>query len=271
VIIRNRSTTVVGYLGAALVVCALAEAACGPNASGMCLNPTPETAVVAQGESAPQPETKDPAPVAVASTSADGGTAMLTTSDGGALAATDAAPAGPQATGGTFAIGGAVKSGSRPAKFAVVYLEDAPKDPSRGLSTSIDQRMMMFVPYVAAVAVGGTVNFVNSDPFPHNVFSPSGDKFDLGTLSKGGVGHHAFKTPGAYTLLCNVHPGMIGYIYVAPSSYFAVANAQGEFNIRAVPEGTYKIAAWLPKMGGPAKSVTVRGADAKVELEIDRQ
>lgn len=269
-IIRNRSTTFAGCLGAALAVCTLTEAACGPNASGMCPTSTPETAVMAQGESAPQPETKDPA-IAVASTSADGGTATPTTGDGGALALADAAPAGPQATGGTYAITGAVKSGSRPGKFAVVYLEDAPKDPSRGMSTSIDQRMMMFVPYVAAVAVGGTVSFVNSDPFPHNVFSPSGDKFDLGTLSKGGVGRHAFKTPGAYTLLCNVHPGMIGYVYVAPSSYFAVANAQGEFNIRAVPEGTYKIAAWAPKMGGPAKSVTVRGADAKVEIEIDKQ
>jgi plastocyanin len=172
---------------------------------------------------------------------------------------------------GPFNLTGVVKSGSRPGKFAVVYLEDAPKDPTRGMNVSIDQRMMLFVPYIAAVGVGGTATFVNSDPFPHNVFSPNGEKFDLGTLSKGGVAKRAFKTPGAYTLLCNVHPGMIGYVYVAPSSYFAVANGQGEFTIKAVPEGTYKVAAWAPKMAAPAQSVVVKGGDARVEIEINKQ
>lgn len=249
-------------------------AACGPNVSGYCPTGTPGSAVMAQGEATGQePEAKaDPAPApAPAAAAAAGGDAGLAaakppTGDAGAPpAVTAAAPAGP------FNISGTVKSGSRPGKFAVVYLEDGPKDPARGMNVSIDQRMMLFVPYIAAVGVGGSATFVNSDPFPHNVFSPNGEKFDLGTLSKGGTAKRVFKQPGPYTLLCNVHPGMIGYIYVAPSSYFAVANAQGEFTMKAVPEGTYKIAAWAPKMGAPAQSVVVRGADAKVEIEITKQ
>lgn len=251
---------------AALLICAagfLALGACGPNVSGYCPTGTPGEGVVAQSADGPPPD-----PVASAAPADAQAPVALAKSDGGAeggAAAVTAAAAGP------FDITGVVKSGTVPGKFAVVYLVDAPKDPARGMTVNIDQRMMLFIPYVAAVAVGGSATFVNSDPFPHNVFSPNGDRFDLGTLSKGGVARHAFKSPGAYTLLCNVHPGMIGYIYVAPSSYFAVANAQGQYTIKAVPAGDYKISAWSPKMGAAPVPVSVRGGPAKVDIEITRQ
>ena len=269
----------------AWVLAAVAAYGCGPNVSGFCPSPTPGAGVSAQNESSPSESVEPKAAVATepahdagaaaaaaVALTGDGGAAVAHTGDGGAAAVAVAAPAAPAAPT-NFNIAGVVKvgaEGTRPAKFAVVYLEDAPKDPTRGMKTSIDQRMMMFVPYVAAVAAGGTVTFVNSDPFPHNVFSPGGEKFDLGTLNKGGVGRYTFKKPGPYTLLCNVHPGMLGYIYVAPSNYFAITNGQGEFTIKSVPEGTYKIAAWAPKMGAPAKPVVVKGADTKIELAIEK-
>jgi plastocyanin len=247
------------------VAAGLGTGGCGPNVSSYCPSDTPGSAVVAQGESAgPVTETKEPVVAAV-----DAGAAPVAAA--GSDAGTDAAAAVAVAAPGPFNITGVVKSGTGPGRFAVVYLEDGPKDPARGMNVTIDQRMMMFVPYIAAVSVGGSATFVNSDPFPHNVFSPNGEKFDLGTLSKGGTGRHGFKQPGAYTLLCSVHPGMIGYIYVAPSSYFAVANGQGEFTIKGVPPGTYKVAAWLPKMAAPAQSVVLQGGDAKVELALGKQ
>lgn len=255
---------------------------CGPNASGFCPAPPSGANASAQAESAPSESTEPAAKVddKAAAAVADGGAPVAAVAtDGGAageggapvvaaVAAPAAAAAGPLNITGVVKIGA---DGTRPAKFAVVYLEDGPKDPARGMKVTIDQRMMMFVPYVAAVAAGGSATFVNSDPFPHNVFSPSGEKFDLGTLNKGGTGRYVFKKPGAYTLLCNVHPGMIGYIYAAPSNYFAITNAQGEFTIKQVPEGNYKISAWAPKMGAQPKPVAVHGADAKVELTIEKQ
>ncbi|MFO0566863.1 MAG: plastocyanin/azurin family copper-binding protein [Polyangiaceae bacterium] len=268
------------FLGSSGVALA-AWSGCGPGVSGTCSNPnTGNAAELAQKESAPS-EAEEPAekpaaaPAAPAVASADAGPALA--GDAGAASgepavaakpgetpAVAAAPAGPS----KFNITGTVTSGGKPAKFAVVYLEDAPKDPTRGMKASVDQRMMMFIPYTAVVAAGGAITFVNSDPFPHNVFSPGSEKFDLGTIPKGGVGRYTFKKPGAYTLLCNVHPGMIGYVYAAPSSYFATANVKGQFTIKQVPEGTYKINAWAPKMQGQAKSVSVKGAEASVDLEV---
>lgn len=246
--------------------------ACGPGVSGTCSNPnTGSAAELAQKESAPteaeEPEkaAAKPQPAAVE----DGG-ALAVVGDAavGAKPVETPAAAPAAAAGGKFNITGLVTSGGKAAKFAVVFLEDAPKEPTRGMKASIDQRMMMFIPYTAVVAAGGSITFVNSDPFPHNVFSPTNEKFDLGTIPKGGVGRYVFKKPGPYTLLCNVHPGMLGYVYAAPSSYFATADVKGKFNIKQVPEGTYKINAWAPKMQGQPKSVTVKGADASIDLEV---
>ncbi|MEZ4225771.1 MAG: hypothetical protein R3B13_32765 [Polyangiaceae bacterium] len=261
----------------------LGLAACGPNASGSCPSPTSGAAEMAQAESAPEEAHVEE----TVTTNAEGKTETKTaasTGDAGAgdkpaepgvdpkagTAGTATAAAVP-AGGGKFDIVGSVVSGTKPVKFAVAYLEGAPIEEKRGMKVVIDQRMMLFIPYIAAVAVGGSATFVNSDPFPHNVFSPSGDKFNLGTIPKGGGGRYKFKTPGAFTLLCNVHPGMIGYVYVTPSSYFATANAKGRFKIKDVPEGNYKIAAWAPKMGGPSKPIVVKGGELSVDIELQKQ
>jgi len=266
--------SLIASAGAAL---AIGASACGPGVSGTCSNPnTGNAAEIAQKESAPT-EAEEPdkaAKVQEAKPASDGGAPeAVATADAGVAAKPGEAPAAaaaPAAGGGQFNITGVVTSGGKPAKFAVVFLEDGPKDPKRGMKTTVDQRMMMFLPYTAVVAAGGAATFVNSDPFPHNVFSPNNEKFDLGTIPKGGVGRYVFKKPGAYTLLCNVHPGMLGYIYAAPSSYFATADVKGKFTIKQVPDGTYKINAWAPKMQGQAKSVTVKGAEASVDLEVTK-
>ena len=256
---------------------------CGPGVSGSCPNPPPGSAAeLAQNEQGAPTEADEPAPKAAAvaakpvplpAADADGG------ADGGAekagepgqvAALADAGAAAP-ASGGKFDITGNVAAGGKPARFAVVFLEDAPQDPTRGMKVTINQQKMMFMPYIAVVAVGGAVTFLNSDPFPHNVFTVGAERFDLGMIPKGGAGRHVLNKTGAYTLLCNVHPGMVGYLYAAPSSYFAKANGKGQFTIKQVPEGTYKIGAWAPKMTGPAKSVTVKGGDASIDLEVAKQ
>ena len=49
----------------------------------------------------------------------------------------------------------------------------------------MDQRAMQFIPHVLPVVAGTTVKFLNSDPSPHNVFSPDYEKYDLGTWQQG--------------------------------------------------------------------------------------
>lgn len=158
----------------------------------------------------------------------------------------------------------------KPLPGAVVYFEDAPKEPGRGDKAFIDQRSMLFLPYVTAITVGGTVAFNNNDPFPHNVYTPDGEKFNLGLVSQGVRRTRTFNRPGVYRMLCNLHPAMLAYVVVVPSSYFAVTDGKGAFSIKDVPEGTYKLTAWASGAAQDTQQVKVSGADAVVNPSLHK-
>ena len=153
------------------------------------------------------------------------------------------------------------------AKNAVIYLEDAPKD--RDVNGTMDNRQMAFVPHVLVVTAGAKVTFTNSDPFPHNVFSPDNEKWDMGMIPAHGARVRKFEKPGVYTALCNVHPNMKAYIVVVPSSYFAKSGKSGELVIHDVPAGKYKLVAWAPGVKSEQQEVAVDG-DKVVALELHR-
>ncbi|HLK39886.1 MAG TPA: carboxypeptidase regulatory-like domain-containing protein [Polyangiaceae bacterium] len=155
---------------------------------------------------------------------------------------------------------------------AVVYLEDGPKEdqPSHLQAVTIANRQMNFIPYVSVAAVGAKVVFTNEDPFPHNVFSPDGDKFNMGNIPQNGAHVRVFKNPGAFSLLCNLHPGMLGYLLVTPSTWFARADAKGHFTMKHVPSGTYQITAWAPRQAPVTESVTVADGDVTVNFDLHR-
>ncbi|HEX7604074.1 MAG TPA: carboxypeptidase regulatory-like domain-containing protein, partial [Polyangiaceae bacterium] len=153
------------------------------------------------------------------------------------------------------------------AKNAVIYLEDGPTD--KVVNVSIDNQQMTFSPYVAVATVGGAVTFVNSDPFPHNIFSPDGEKWDLGQIAQHGSKTKKFEKEASYVLLCNMHPNMKGYLLVVPSSVYAKADGKGGYSLKDVPAGTYKITAWAPGVKPVTQSVTVAG-DVSSSFELKR-
>jgi plastocyanin len=155
---------------------------------------------------------------------------------------------------------------------SVVYLEDGPKEdaPSHLQTVTIANRQMNFIPYVSVAAVGSKVVFTNEDPFPHNVFSPDGEKFNMGNTPQNGAHYRIFKTAGAYSLLCNLHPGMLGYVVVTPSTWFARTDSKGKFEMKHVPSGTYRVTAWAPRQTPVTQSVTVADGDVIVGFELHR-
>jgi plastocyanin len=155
---------------------------------------------------------------------------------------------------------------------AIIYLEDGPTEdvPSHGQTVTIENRAMNFIPFVSVAAVGAKVVFANSDPFPHNVFSPDNDKFNMGNIPQNGAHVRTFKSPGAYSLLCNLHPGMLGYLVVTPSTWFARADSKGKYLMKHVPNGTYKLTAWAPREAPMTQSVTVADGDVTVNFDMHR-
>src|ERR1700680_3496552 len=165
------------------------------------------------------------------------------------------------AAGGT--IQGTVKvTGLASNADAVVYIQQAPGTfTAPGTPVEMDQRKMQFIPHVLPVVVETTVRFLNSDPTPHNVFSPDGEKYNLGTWPQGQTKDHAFakcaKAPCVYVQLCRVHPEMEGYVVVLQNPFFATTAKDGLYTIENVPPGTYSVAVWHAKAKSQPKPVTV--------------
>jgi plastocyanin len=161
--------------------------------------------------------------------------------------------------------------GVRNSADAVVYVDRiAGKTfPAPTEHAKYDQKNMQFSPHVLPVVVGTTVDFLNSDALLHNVFSPDAcaDRFNLGTWPKGQTKSYTFKKECFASLLCKVHPEMEGFVAVLPTPYFAVTSADGSYDIKDVPDGTYTVKVWHPKLKAATKSIKVAGAtEANFEI-----
>lgn len=167
--------------------------------------------------------------------------------------------------------------GLRSAENIAVYVDAIPGKtfdaPSQHIT--IDQRKMTFVPHVAVVLKGTTVDFLNSDPVGHNVYWPSvsGNKklaHNMGTWPKGQSKAFPFNDLGVASLLCNVHPEMSGYVVVVATPYFAVTNKDGDFEIKDVPDGHYTLKTWSEDGKPTTQAVDVSGGGANVDITVKK-
>ena len=182
-----------------------------------------------------------------------------------------AAPAAPEVHEGAV-VGGMTTKPPALAPYGVVYLEDGPREgaPEHPSTVTIMNRQMAFIPFVAVIAAGGKIVFGNADPFPHNVFSPDNERFNVGIIQQNTAHARTFSNPGAYSLLCNLHPGMLGYVLVTPSPWFARTDAKGKFALKHVPPGTYKVTGCAPRQTPVTESVTITDGDVPLNFDLHR-
>src|SRR5262245_31898167 len=100
------------------------------------------------------------------------------------------------------------------------------KDPPRGASLALTRARMVqvdetFSPRVVAITRGSSVEFPNSDPYFHNVFSLSrGANFDLGRYPRGQSRVRVFNQAGLVKVYCHLHSHMSASIMVFDHPYF---------------------------------------------------
>lgn len=122
----------------------------------------------------------------------------------------------------------------------------------------MDQKDLHFVPHVLVIQVGTTVEFPNSDPVSHNVFSISEPKrFNLGLYPRGTVRRVKFDKPGVVELLCNVHLEMSAYIVVVKTPYFAKTESDGTFRIAGVPAGRHRLRCWHERLPAQEQEIDI--------------
>ena len=180
-------------------------------------------------------------------------------------------------SGADGTITGTVKvAGQASSADVVVYIQQAPGTfPPPAKPVPMDQKQYQFIPHVLPVVAGATVKFLNSDPTPHNVFSPDNEKYNLGTWPEKQTKDYIFskctKPPCVYTQLCRVHPEMEGYVVVLQNPFYGVSVKNGEYKIENVPPGSYSLSVWHYKTKAPPKPVTVEsGKPLTVDFALGR-
>jgi plastocyanin len=112
------------------------------------------------------------------------------------------------------------------------------------------QKNKMFMPRLLVVPVGSSVEFPNADPFFHNVFSLfDGRRFDLGLYEAGSTRSVVFSREGVSYIFCNIHSEMSAVIIALATPYYGLADEQGVFHVKDVPEGDYEMHLWIEGQG----------------------
>jgi plastocyanin len=139
------------------------------------------------------------------------------------------------------------------------------------------QRNKEFEPHLLVVPTGSSVEFPNTDPFFHNVFSLfNGKRFDLGLYESGTTRSVRFDREGVSYIFCNIHPEMGAVVLTVSTPFYAVSSTSGDVVIHGVPPGSYKLRMWseqarLVNAGGLPNEVQVSTTDVnlgRIEMEL---
>jgi len=153
----------------------------------------------------------------------------------------------------------------------IVYLEGVREKPAPA-RTTVMMKGKAFLPRVAVVSVGSTVEFPNQDPIFHNVFSVSGqNRFDLDLYKRPKSGSWTFQAPGVVRVYCNIHPQMSAVVVVVDNPFFSKVQPDGTFTIENVPAGRHRVKAWHERAGEASVEVAVpdKGTATAGPLRLD--
>jgi plastocyanin len=150
-----------------------------------------------------------------------------------------------------------------------VYVDNI-KEPAVERTVEIAQKDRAFVPNFLAVQRGTRVSFPNTDPFLHNVFSPSPTSpFDLGSTRQGEKpGTVRLFNAGVVEVLCNMHAKMRANILVVPNRHYAKVAGDGSFRLENVPVGARQVVAWTPDAKPHTEAVTLTPAGATMNFSL---
>jgi plastocyanin len=180
----------------------------------------------------------------------------------------------PAAVSGTVTL---LNAKSKDPSNVVVWLESATaRSPRSNDTVVLRQQNKQFIPRVVVSTVGQKVDFPNSDPFPHNVFSNSEVKrFDLGLYQAGETRLVPITRPGVIPVFCNIHPQMKAFIVALKTPYYGVSQKSGDIQISDVPPGSYRLKVWHErakpeKLEELSRQVTVSGSGLNLgNIQID--
>jgi plastocyanin len=138
----------------------------------------------------------------------------------------------------------------------------------------IDQKNFQFTPETTAIRAGDHVRFLNSDNHAHNVKTSHPD-FSFNVAMPVGSEHtETFRTASGtsqpYRIDCVFHSAMQAWIFVFDHPWYQVTEAHGNFQMKDVPPGEYRLDVVHPAGGLQHRQTiqVVAGKVSKVEIRM---
>ncbi|MCK5875988.1 MAG: hypothetical protein KAG43_00015 [Candidatus Marithrix sp.] len=141
---------------------------------------------------------------------------------------------------------------------------------------AIDQLGCEFSPFLGVMANGNKLSAKNSDSVAHNIHT-----YELIGKAKKTVTNVSqpdkdsvvtkeikLKRGTAMKVECDQHDFMHSFVFVAKTPYFAIVDADGNYEINDIPAGKYKIKAWHGTLKNPKAKVEV-SADSITEINFE--
>jgi hypothetical protein len=135
----------------------------------------------------------------------------------------------------------------------------------------ISARQCFFEPYVSAMQFGQRLEVKNEDPFLHNAHMQflNGEERNFTLMPRNKIRPvMPTESNDFIRIKSDVRPWMFAYITVVEHPYFAVSDAEGKFEIKGLPVGTYDLEATHLKSGANRKRVEIRDDGGEVEFRF---
>lgn len=138
---------------------------------------------------------------------------------------------------------------------------------------SVVNEKCRFLPRVQLARPGAPTKTTSKDPLLHttNAQQDGGPTlFNVGLPAPGLVVTRPLNGPGLVRITCNTHTWMRGFIVVT-TDVAAVTGADGRFELRNVPPGTYELTVWHEALKSAPRRVTVKaGGATSANLTLSR-